>query len=189
LMPSASPDLEAAASGQRVSWGKGAERNNPRRGLWAKWPYRALPSKSLRLGEPEQPATHHLPSSSDREVRKRHCCTPPTRRVRLLNVHIPADNSSGMDDTNLTARMLEELDTLEAEEEQVSTERGRLHQQIDRGFASEMTRDRERELSRRRRELHQRIDVLRRRLGLPVGPQRRSDEGLLENVFSFGSKA
>lgn len=45
-----------------------------------------------------------------------------------------------------------ELADLEAEEERVSEERRRLHQQIDNGFATETTRARERDVSSRRRE-------------------------------------
>jgi hypothetical protein len=82
----------------------------------------------------------------------------------------------------------EELAALEAQEEQVSEERRRLHQQIDNGFATELTRTRERALSHRRRELHERIDALRDRLGLPTGPRRASHEGELERAFPpFGS--
>lgn len=71
----------------------------------------------------------------------------------------------------------EELAALEAEEAQVSAERRRLHQQIDHGFASETTRERERELSARRRELHKLIDELREPLGLPLGPPQASTQG------------
>jgi hypothetical protein len=80
-----------------------------------------------------------------------------------------------MDERTL-ADLREELDALEAEEAEVSTERRRLHQQIDHGFATETTRVRERELSARRRELHQRIDAIREPLGLPLGPPRPSTQ-------------
>jgi hypothetical protein len=64
-----------------------------------------------------------------------------------------------------------ELEALEAEEAQISAERRRLHERIDRGFATSAARVREREVSDHRRELHRRIDALRERLGLPVGPR------------------
>jgi hypothetical protein len=70
-----------------------------------------------------------------------------------------------------------ELAALEAEEARVSAERRHLHRQLDFGFASETTRAREREVSDHRRDLHGRIDALRERLGLPVGPQ-PSSEGI-----------
>jgi hypothetical protein len=79
----------------------------------------------------------------------------------------------------------EELAALEAEEVQVSAERRRLQQTIDNGFGTELTRARERDLSRRRRALHHRIDVLRGQMGLPVGPQRGpSDDPALERTWS-----
>ena len=56
----------------------------------------------------------------------------------------------------------DELARLEAEEAQLSAVRDRLHQQIDFGYGSETTRAREREVSDERRELHQRIDSLRK---------------------------
>lgn len=93
-----------------------------------------------------------------------------------------------MNETEVTG-LREELAVLEAEEQLLSAERNRLHQQIDNGFATEMSRERELELSCRRRELHRKIDAYRECLGLPAGPRRRSDEGGLEKVFSFGSGA
>lgn len=59
----------------------------------------------------------------------------------------------------------EELARLEAEEKQLSAKRRFLHQQIDFGYASDETRVREREVSDERRRLHQRIDALRTILG------------------------
>ena len=56
------------------------------------------------------------------------------------------------------------LKELEAEAAQLSAVRGRLHDQIDFGFASEGTRDREREISDERQKLHRRIDALRAQL-------------------------
>ena len=87
--------------------------------------------------------------------------------------------------------LAEELAALEAEETEVSAERRRLQQQIDSGFATEMSRTREREISLRRRELHLQIDALRGRLGLPTGPTRRAtDEPGLEKSWSaFGSRS
>lgn len=78
-----------------------------------------------------------------------------------------------MDEGGLNG-LREELVSLEAEEARVSAERRHLHRQIDFGFASEKTRACEREVSDRRRELHRQIDALRKVLGLPVGPQRKS---------------
>ncbi|HZC75658.1 MAG TPA: hypothetical protein VE220_06765 [Gaiellaceae bacterium] len=57
-----------------------------------------------------------------------------------------------------------ELARLEAEEAKVSAVRDRLHHQIDFGFGSEGTEDREREVSAERQELHRRIDALRTQL-------------------------
>ena len=73
-----------------------------------------------------------------------------------------------------------ELTVLEDEEKRASAERRHLHRQMDFGFATETTRAREREVSSHRRDLHGRIDALRQRLGLPVGPQR--PETNLEDV-------
>ena len=57
-----------------------------------------------------------------------------------------------------------ELARLQAEEAKVSAVRDRLHHQIDFGFGSERTKDREREVSDERQELHRRIDALRTKL-------------------------
>lgn len=57
-----------------------------------------------------------------------------------------------------------ELERLEAEEALVSTRRGHLQHQIDFGFETASTRDREREVSDERQELHRRIDAIRERL-------------------------
>jgi len=81
----------------------------------------------------------------------------------------------------------EELAALEAEERQVSAERRRLHDQIDRGFGQEATRVREREVSDLRRELHRRIDTLRERLGTPAGGQRTPSGLKRERVAWPGS--
>ena len=59
-----------------------------------------------------------------------------------------------------------ELAQLEAEEKLLSAKRRHLHQQIDFGFASEETRDLEREISDERRRVHRRIDSLRELLGM-----------------------
>jgi hypothetical protein len=58
--------------------------------------------------------------------------------------------------------LLRELAVLQAEEERLSAERDRLHHQIDFGFESNTTRDREREVSAARRDLHQRITLVRK---------------------------
>lgn len=68
-----------------------------------------------------------------------------------------------MDETSLD-RLREELATLQAEEEQLSAERDRLHHQIDFGFESATTRERELRVSSARRDLHERIDQVRRLL-------------------------
>lgn len=57
-----------------------------------------------------------------------------------------------------------ELAGLEAEEARVSALRGRLQHQIDFGFETTSTRDRERDVSAERLELHRRIDALKERL-------------------------
>jgi chromosome segregation ATPase len=57
-----------------------------------------------------------------------------------------------------------ELARLEVEEAKVSAMRERLQHQIDFGFETSSTREREREVSNERQELHQRIDALRERL-------------------------
>ena len=59
----------------------------------------------------------------------------------------------------------EELAGLEAQEERLSAERVRLHHQIDFGFESATTGEREQEVSAARRDLHQRIDLMRKILG------------------------
>ena len=57
-----------------------------------------------------------------------------------------------------------ELARLQAEEAKLSAVRDRLYHQIDFGFGSEATREREREISDERQELHRRIDALRTQL-------------------------
>jgi chromosome segregation ATPase len=57
-----------------------------------------------------------------------------------------------------------ELAALEAEEARLSAARKRLQHQIDFGFETATTRDREREVSKERLEVHRRIDELRERL-------------------------
>ncbi len=54
-----------------------------------------------------------------------------------------------------------ELASLEAENERLSAVRRHLQQQIDFGYESASTREREREISDERREVHRRIDSLR----------------------------
>jgi 50S ribosomal subunit-associated GTPase HflX len=58
-----------------------------------------------------------------------------------------------------------ELAKLEAAEARLSAERDRLHNQIDFGFQTTGTREREREVSGERRRLHDRIDELKKQLG------------------------
>jgi hypothetical protein len=57
-----------------------------------------------------------------------------------------------------------ELSQMEAAEVLLSAERNRLQDKIDFGFGTEATREREREVSDQRRELHQRIDTVREQL-------------------------
>ena len=66
-----------------------------------------------------------------------------------------------MDESSLND-LRKELAVLEAEEERLSAERDRLHHQMDFGFESGTTREREREVSVARRDLHQRIDLVRK---------------------------
>ncbi|HEY2311683.1 MAG TPA: hypothetical protein VGH46_11310 [Gaiellaceae bacterium] len=54
-----------------------------------------------------------------------------------------------------------ELATLEAEEARLSAVRRHLQHQIDFGFESATTREREREVSNERQEVHRRIDSVR----------------------------
>jgi hypothetical protein len=55
-----------------------------------------------------------------------------------------------------------ELAVLKAQEERLSAERERLHHQIDFGFESGTTREREQEVSAARRNVHERIEVVRK---------------------------
>jgi chromosome segregation ATPase len=54
-----------------------------------------------------------------------------------------------------------ELTDLETEEARLSAVRRHLQHQIDFGFESATTRDREREISDERQEIHRRIDSVR----------------------------
>jgi len=72
-----------------------------------------------------------------------------------------------MADTNLDD-LRSELSELEAEEARLSATRERLQHQIDFGFASATTREREREVSDERRALHRRIESLRERLAAAI---------------------
>ena len=54
-----------------------------------------------------------------------------------------------------------ELTDLETEEARLSAVRRHLQHQIDFGFESATTRDREREVSDERQEIHRRIDSVR----------------------------
>ena len=53
---------------------------------------------------------------------------------------------------------------MEAAGARLSAERNRLQDQIDFGFGTETTREREREVSDERQQVHQRIDALREQL-------------------------
>jgi hypothetical protein len=69
-----------------------------------------------------------------------------------------------MADTTTLHDLRVELAALEAEEARLSANRQRLQHQIDFGFETTTTRDREREISEERLELHRKIDELRERL-------------------------
>jgi uncharacterized coiled-coil DUF342 family protein len=58
----------------------------------------------------------------------------------------------------------EELSALEAKAARLSQMRSHLHQQIDFGFETSTTREREREVSDERIEIHQQIDSLKETL-------------------------
>jgi 50S ribosomal subunit-associated GTPase HflX len=57
-----------------------------------------------------------------------------------------------------------ELAELEAQAARLSQMRNHLHHQIDFGFETGTTRDREREVSNERNEVHRRIDALKQAL-------------------------
>ena len=59
-----------------------------------------------------------------------------------------------------------ELEQLELEEREISLRRRHLHERIDRGFPNESLLEEEKRVSTARREHHARIDVLRARLEL-----------------------
>ena len=59
-----------------------------------------------------------------------------------------------------------ELEQLVLDEREISLRRRHLHERIDRGFPNESLLEEERRVSKERRELHARIDVLRARLEL-----------------------
>jgi 50S ribosomal subunit-associated GTPase HflX len=74
---------------------------------------------------------------------------------------VSADRSSVETSTDDLAA---ELAKLQAAEARLSAERSRLQDQIDFGFATSTSREREREVSDERRQVHERIDALRRQL-------------------------
>ena len=63
--------------------------------------------------------------------------------------------------------LLVELSRLEREAERLSAARAKLHKVIDAGFASDLTRRRERDVSDQRLTLHRQIDALRADLEPP----------------------
>lgn len=69
-----------------------------------------------------------------------------------------------MDRTNLDG-LRAELAELLVEQERLTAERQRLHDKIDFGFGNDETRDREREVSAARQDVHRRIENLRERIG------------------------
>ena len=58
----------------------------------------------------------------------------------------------------------EELSALEAKAARLSQMRSHLHHQIDFGFETSTSREREREISDERQEIHQQIDSLKETL-------------------------
>jgi 50S ribosomal subunit-associated GTPase HflX len=68
-----------------------------------------------------------------------------------------------MEESNLD-ELRSELASLEADEARLSAMRGHLQHQIDFGFETGSTREREREVSDERRDLHRRIDEVKERL-------------------------
>jgi len=59
------------------------------------------------------------------------------------------------------SEVLAEIQALEREEERLSHERRRLHDQLDKGFANDAAVERERKVSAERLEIHRRLDQLR----------------------------
>jgi hypothetical protein len=68
-----------------------------------------------------------------------------------------------MEETSLDD-LRRELAQLEAEEAKLSAVRSHLQHQIDFGFETSTSRQREREISTKRQEVHRRIDAIRERL-------------------------
>jgi hypothetical protein len=66
-----------------------------------------------------------------------------------------AGKEAGLDD------LRREIADLEADEKRLSAVRRHLQQQIDFGFESATTREREREVSDERQAVHRRLDTLR----------------------------
>ncbi|HET7138355.1 MAG TPA: hypothetical protein VFI04_08355 [Gaiellaceae bacterium] len=62
------------------------------------------------------------------------------------------------------AELRKRLEQLEAEESELSALRTKLHERLA-SFSNEVAAEQERELSRKRRELHEEIDRIRGRLG------------------------
>jgi hypothetical protein len=79
-----------------------------------------------------------------------------------MYIGLDVDNSvmahDHLHDLDAVARELVEL---EREEQALSAARRRLHDQIDQGFANELTLRRERQISDQRLAVHARIDELR----------------------------
>jgi len=84
----------------------------------------------------------------------------PTTRAQPIGG--PADISA-VDEAAID-ELQKELARLEVEEARLSAERDRLHRQIDFGFETAATRERERQVSDERRLLHERIDALKKQL-------------------------
>ena len=77
-------------------------------------------------------------------------------------------DTTGMAEPTI-ADLRAELAELELEAARLSATRSRLHNQIDFGFETTTTRERERQVSDERQELHRRIDQLRDKLATSNG--------------------
>jgi hypothetical protein len=84
-------------------------------------------------------------------------CFGPRNVIKVGDI---AADRGAMEDASIDD-LRGELAVLEAKAARLSTKRGHLQHQIDFGFETSTTREREREVSDERNELHQRIDSLR----------------------------
>jgi hypothetical protein len=82
----------------------------------------------------------------------------------LRSLDISADREPMEVEHASIVELREELAVLEAKAARLSQIRAHLHHQIDFGFESSTTREREREISDERNELHRQIDSLKETL-------------------------